>query len=153
MRVWVAELDGVPIAVQVFVAAGGEVAYWNGGWDECHAPLRPGLVTILAAIEDAIGRGERRLDLGPVEYPYKLRLADGNAPLCWDGLIVPGPRSVLTVAQLAPLRARLSAREALRRGLAGERFERVLELKRRFGRRALVAAIAERAGGRARRRG
>jgi CelD/BcsL family acetyltransferase involved in cellulose biosynthesis len=92
LRLWVVELDGEPIGAQLFFAAGGEVIYWNGGWNQAHADLKPGMMGILAATEDAIDRGERRLDLGGGAQPYKLRFADSNDPLEW--------------AVVAPLQAR-----------------------------------------------
>ena len=81
LRLWVVEIDGEPVSVQVFLAAGGNINYWNGGWNEAHRDLKPGMMGILAAIEDATAREERRLDLGGGAQAYKLRFADTNDPL------------------------------------------------------------------------
>jgi len=102
LRLWLAEIDGEPISVQLFVAAGEQLKYWNGGWDEQHADVKPSMLTILAALEDAISRGERRLDLGVGTHPYKLRFANTEDTLTWGGLIVRNARWPRTSAELAP---------------------------------------------------
>jgi CelD/BcsL family acetyltransferase involved in cellulose biosynthesis len=102
LRLWAAEIDGELISVQLFHAAGGEIKYWNGGWLEQHADLKPTMLTILAALEDGIVRGEQRLDLGAGRHAYKMRFADGEDPLSWGGLIVRGARWPRTRAELAP---------------------------------------------------
>ena len=103
LRLWAAEIDGEPISVQLFLAAGREVKYWNGGWSERHADLKPSMLTILAALEDAIARGEERLDLGVGTHEYKLRFADSEDTLTWGGLVVRNRRWPATRAELAPL--------------------------------------------------
>jgi CelD/BcsL family acetyltransferase involved in cellulose biosynthesis len=102
LRLWAAEIKGELISVQLFHAAGGEIKYWNGGWLEEHAHLKPTMLTILAALEDGIARGERRLDLGAGTHAYKLRFADGDDPLSWGGLVVHNRRWPLTAVELAP---------------------------------------------------
>jgi CelD/BcsL family acetyltransferase involved in cellulose biosynthesis len=102
LRLWVAEIDGKPISVQLFLAAGGEVKYWNGGWSERHADVKPSMLTILAALEDSIARGDKRLDLGAGTHAYKLRFADGDDALTWGGVIVHNRRWARTRAELMP---------------------------------------------------
>lgn len=109
-RVWVAEVDGRPISVQLFVAAGGAVAYWNGGFDPAWKDLRPGMQTLCAAIEDALERGDRVLDLGGGAQDYKLRLASGDAPIAWTGLVPRGRRYPRTRLSLLTRQARGLAR-------------------------------------------
>jgi CelD/BcsL family acetyltransferase involved in cellulose biosynthesis len=111
LRLWGAELDGELISVQLFLAAGGEVKYWNGGWAESHADVKPSMLTILAALEDAIARGERRLDLGAGTHPYKLRFANDQDALTWGGLIVRNRRWPRTRAELMPRVARFRAKQ------------------------------------------
>jgi len=113
LRLWVAEIEGETISAQLFVAAGEEVKYWNGGWSEEHADLKPSMLTILAAIEDAIARGERRLDLGVGRHEYKLRFADGEDTLTWGGLIARNRRWPATRAELAPRVMRYRAKRAV----------------------------------------
>jgi CelD/BcsL family acetyltransferase involved in cellulose biosynthesis len=114
LRLWVAEIDGEPISVQLFLAAGGEVKYWNGGWSEEHADVKPSMLTILAALEDSISRGDRRLDLGVGTHAYKLRFANSEDTLTWGGVIVRNRRWARTTAELTPpvlrYRAKLVAR-------------------------------------------
>jgi CelD/BcsL family acetyltransferase involved in cellulose biosynthesis len=113
VRLWAAEIDGTPISIQLFLAAGGEVKYWNGGWMEEHADLKPTMLTILAALEDGMARGERRLDLGAGTHPYKMRFADGEDPLTWGGLILRNARWPRTRAELMPLLLRYRAKRAV----------------------------------------
>ena len=112
LRLWAAEIAGELISVQLFHAAGGEIKYWNGGWMEEHADLKPTMLTILAALKDGIARGERRLDLGAGTHPYKMRFADGDDPLTWGGLIVRNSRWPRTRAELTPLVLRYRAKRA-----------------------------------------
>jgi CelD/BcsL family acetyltransferase involved in cellulose biosynthesis len=115
LRLWAAEVGDELISVQLFLAAGGEIKYWNGGWMEEHADLKPTMLTILAALEDGIARGERRLDLGAGTHPYKMRFADGSDALTWGGLIVRNARWPRTRAELAPLVARHRAKQLVQR--------------------------------------
>jgi CelD/BcsL family acetyltransferase involved in cellulose biosynthesis len=112
-RLWLVEVEGEVAAAHLFVAAGGLVTYWNGGWDERHARLKPALLSILAAVEEACEAGDDLFDLGAGEQAYKQRFADDDSPLAWSGLIVPGPRSLLTRARLAPTLARATTKRVL----------------------------------------
>jgi CelD/BcsL family acetyltransferase involved in cellulose biosynthesis len=86
-RLWLLEAHGHPIAAQLFLAAGGELAYWNGGFDQRFARTSPALLTLLAALEDSFDRGESRLDLGGGISHYKQRIADDDAPVVWDAVL------------------------------------------------------------------
>jgi CelD/BcsL family acetyltransferase involved in cellulose biosynthesis len=134
MRLWAAEIEGRPISVQLFLAAGTEVKYWNGGWAEQHADLKPSMLTILAALEDAIGRGERRLDLGVGTHEYKQRFADTEDTLTWGGLIVRNRRWIATRLELAPLVLRYRGKLAIR-SLPESLSGRLEGLAKRGGRR------------------
>jgi CelD/BcsL family acetyltransferase involved in cellulose biosynthesis len=114
LRLWTAEIDGEFISVQLFIAAGGEVKYWNGGWSEEHADLKPSMLTILAALENAISRGERRLDLGAGTHPYKLRFANSQDTLAWGGVIVRGRRWPRTRLEFMPMALRYRGRRLVR---------------------------------------
>jgi CelD/BcsL family acetyltransferase involved in cellulose biosynthesis len=113
LRLWAAEIDGELISVQLFQAAGGQIKYWNGGWMEEHAALKPTMLTILAALEDGIARAEHSLDLGAGTHPYKLRFADGDDPLTWGGLILRNGRWPRTRVELAPRVLRYRAKRAV----------------------------------------
>jgi len=132
LRLWVAEVEGEVISAQLFLAAGSEVKYWNGGWSEEHADLKPSMLTILAAIEDAIGRGEQRLDLGVGTHEYKLRFADDEDTLTWGGLIVRNRRWPATRAELAPLVLRHHGKQ-LARSLPAPVSQRLEAIARRGG--------------------
>lgn len=110
LRLWAVEVEGELISVQLFLAAGGEIKYWNGGWSEEHADLKPSMLTILAALQDGIARGEQRLDLGAGTHPYKLRFANGQDALSWGGLVVRNRRWPRTKAELMPRIVRYRAK-------------------------------------------
>jgi len=130
-RLRILELDGAPISAQLFAAAGGDVIYYNGGWDEQHAQFKPAMLGILDAIEDAFARGERRMDLGPGAQPYKLRFADGTDPLSWWVLVPPGRRMPATLARTLPMTTWRELRTSAKRALPPERVERLRTLRDR----------------------
>jgi CelD/BcsL family acetyltransferase involved in cellulose biosynthesis len=111
-RLWNLETASAPVASHLFLAAGGEVSYWLGGFDERWSSLRPSLQTILVAIEDAWRRGERRMDLGAGGQPYKYRFAESDDVVVWTHVVPPGRRSLVARSLLAVRRGRreLSAR-------------------------------------------
>ena len=114
-RVWVIDIEGAPVTVQIFVAAGGEVTYWNGGWDPEYSSLSPAMLGICAGIEDAFARGERRVDFGEGDHHYKTRLADHDEDIEWVRL---HPRTLgygRNLLVTAPPRLRALARSALAR--------------------------------------
>jgi CelD/BcsL family acetyltransferase involved in cellulose biosynthesis len=122
LRLWMAEVDGEPISVQLLLAAGDELKAWNGGWSQEFSKLQPPMLTTLAALEDAIARGQRRIDLGAGEHAYKMRFADDRDALVWGGLIVRNRRWPLTRIELAPRVLRYRAKqlvEALPSSLGG----------------------------------
>jgi CelD/BcsL family acetyltransferase involved in cellulose biosynthesis len=108
-RLWKLNVEGRTISAHVFLAAGGELAWWLGGFDSEWAYHRPSLMTALAALEDAMRRGERRLDMGSGGQSYKYRFADGEDLLLWVHLVPPGIRYPVRRAQLALRRARRAA--------------------------------------------
>lgn len=114
-RLWVVDVDGEPAAAHLFVAAGGLVTYWNGGWDERHARFKPALLSILAAVEQACEGGDDLFDLGAGAQDYKQRFADGDDPLTWSGLILPGPRAWLARARIGARQAAARAKRTLTR--------------------------------------
>ena len=130
-RLWIIEVEGRPMSAQLFLAAGGEVAYWNGGFDESWAALKPAMLAILAAIEDAFERGDRRVDLGGGAQPYKMRFADAVDPIQWCGVIPRGARWPRVRVELAPEIAGARARDWARNTLTDNQQERLKKLLRR----------------------
>lgn len=133
-RMWMVEVEGEPIAAQLCAAASGELVLLNGGWDERFARLGPAILAKLAAIEDGFAHGDRRVDMCAGEQDFKLRLADGNDPVTWSILMLPGRRLPLTYARSAPMLARQHAREAAKRALSDEQADRVRALRERLRR-------------------
>jgi len=128
----VLELDGEPICAQLFVAAGGTVLFVNGGWDERHAAMKPSLLCLLDAVEQAYAQGLRRVDLGVGVQSYKLRFADGSAPLGWGVLMAPHGRLPLTAARTAPALASARLRDGARRVLSEQHVERLKDVRARL---------------------
>jgi len=128
-RLWISQVAGREgtVAALLFVAAGGTGAYWNGGFDDAWGRSRPRLQALLAAVEEAVGRGLRELDLGPGDQHYKGRLADRRRELVSVSLRPRDSRYPLTAARLAPsdLRARLQ------RALSEEQKARIRRVLRR----------------------
>ena len=100
LRLWLLELDGQVVAVELSLAAGGEVEFFNGGWDRSAAKFSPALLIRFAAVKDAFARGERRLSMGGGRHEYKLRFATGESPLRFGGLVPRNIRYPLTRVQL-----------------------------------------------------
>jgi CelD/BcsL family acetyltransferase involved in cellulose biosynthesis len=115
-RLWTLRVDDRVISAHLFAAAGGEVSYWLGGFDERWARDHPSMVTILAAAEHAWSVGDERLDLGGGGHGYKYRFADGEDRLQWTTLISPGPRSGRARVILAPGRVRSAVTQHLPEG-------------------------------------
>jgi CelD/BcsL family acetyltransferase involved in cellulose biosynthesis len=129
-RIWIMEVDGRAIWANLFLAAGGEVLAVNSGWDERWARMSPPLLGMLHAIADAFQRGERRLDLGVGDDPFKLQFADGNDPVAWGVLLPPNRRLAATALRTAPMLLGSAFRDTAKRAMTPEQLERVRHLKR-----------------------
>ena len=115
VRLYVTELDDVPIGAQLFTSAGPVLSYHNGGWDERHSRLKPGLLGVFHALEQAFTAGQQRLDFGPGDYSYKLRFANGDDPVLRSTLFFPGPRLAGALASRSPQLASRLGRRVLAR--------------------------------------
>jgi CelD/BcsL family acetyltransferase involved in cellulose biosynthesis len=133
-RLQLLEIESEPISAQLFMAAGGHVLYVNGGWDERFARLKPPMLAILSAIEDAFDRNDRRVDLGIGVRPYKLRFADGDEPVGWTLLMPIGARLPLTYLSVGPTLAGWALRNAVKGRLSRERLAQYRELRARLHR-------------------
>jgi CelD/BcsL family acetyltransferase involved in cellulose biosynthesis len=114
LRVFSLDVGGETASVQIFFAAGGEVAYWLGGFDERWGSFGPGNLGVLAAVEDFFRRGEKCLDLGPGGQRYKYRFATGER--VFDTMLL-APRGVRLARIFAFHLARLAKRSASSRVL------------------------------------
>lgn len=113
-RLWSMRVDGRVISSQLFVSAGGETAYWLGGFDERETRVRrPGIVTVLQALEHAFGAGDGLFDLGGGGQQYKHELTRTERTLEWTLLVPRGWRAPLAHAQLARRRARQALAQRL----------------------------------------
>jgi CelD/BcsL family acetyltransferase involved in cellulose biosynthesis len=130
-RLRVLELDGEPVCAYLAIAAGGELLGLTGGWDERWGRLSPFLVYAVYLIEDAVERGDLRIDLGPGTQAYKNRVAEANNPVGSAILLPPSSRLPLTALQVAPMLVRDTARQIAKRTLGEERREQLNVLMRR----------------------
>ena len=125
------EIDGRPIASHLFLSAGSEVTYWNGGFDDDYGNLRPAYVALVDAVGAAIEGGHERLDLGPGTQDYKARFADGGDELETVTLIPRGLSNARGRLAYAPNQARAAIGERL----DDEQKERLRKLAGRVRRR------------------
>jgi CelD/BcsL family acetyltransferase involved in cellulose biosynthesis len=112
MRIVALDVGTETASVQIFVAAGGEVAYWLGGFDEQWAAFGPGNLAVLTAVEDFFSRGEERFDLGPGGQRYKYRFATGEGWYDCHLLIPKGRRLPLVLAVHLARRLKLAVARA-----------------------------------------
>jgi CelD/BcsL family acetyltransferase involved in cellulose biosynthesis len=121
--------DGRVANSQLFIAAGREISYWNGGFDDAFASYKPAMIGLVEAIRVSVARAFARFDLGPGAQEYKYRFTDDGDLLVWQTLIPPGPRYALARALFAPKQAR----HGLSRRLTPEQKKRFRALLERAG--------------------
>ncbi|WP_127501041.1 GNAT family N-acetyltransferase [Actinoplanes solisilvae] len=81
LHLWTLDVGGTAVGAALFVAAGDEVHYWLGGFDEDWAKRSPSTVLLVEAVRHAAREGYRRFSLGPGTGSYKYRLATGEETL------------------------------------------------------------------------
>jgi len=104
LMVWTAEVEGVAVGSAVFVAAGTEMQYWLGGFDEKWSRCSPSLLLLVEAVRHAADAGYHRVSLGPGPTAYKYRLATGQDMLEWIDLLPHGKRYPYVRACQSPYR-------------------------------------------------
>ena len=88
-RLWTIEVDGAVISAHLFVEAGGDLVYWLGGIDdEWASNRRPGLLAILAATEDAMGRDDTGSTSGRATSPTSTAFPTARTLLAWTTLTI-----------------------------------------------------------------
>ena len=133
MRVFALRIGQTTIAVQLALAAGGEVLLLSSGFDDAYARLSPAHRTVLAFVESAFACGERWIDLGGGREQYKFYFANAAAPLNWVGVVPRSRRYLLTRVRLAPEQAKWCGQRLARRYLSPaqrSRIKRLLSKKR-----------------------
>ena len=108
-RLWSIEVGGQTISSRIFLAAGGELACWLGGFDQRWASFSPSIQALNAALQHAWTVGDVRMELGPGGQDYKYIFADGEDVLAWEDVIPRTPGYAMTRLRLAPahIRSRL----------------------------------------------
>ncbi len=129
-RLYLVELDGMPIGAAVCAAAGGVVAAWATGMDDAYRRLSPTRLALLGAIEETFERGEVSFDFGGGNGGYKVRFANHSAPVVWVTQFPRGLRYPVTRAQLMPKQTRYRLRDLARR-LPPDRQQQLKRMLRR----------------------
>jgi CelD/BcsL family acetyltransferase involved in cellulose biosynthesis len=127
-RLIVLELEDEVVGAYLMLGAGGELLAMNGGWNERFGKFSPFLLHLSYLLEHALAAGDRRIDLGLGEQQYKLRVADGNDPVGWTMLLVPGARMPLSIARAAPVLGRYALRDAAKRALSDDQVDQLRSL-------------------------
>jgi CelD/BcsL family acetyltransferase involved in cellulose biosynthesis len=130
-RLWAIEAERGIAGALLCIAAGGMVAFWAGGFDDEWSRCSPEMLLLMTAIEDSFRRGESVFDLGGGDYPHKLRLADGDAPVAWLTLFPRDIRYPLARARTLRRHTFWRARGWAREHLSRETQERLKGLLRR----------------------
>jgi CelD/BcsL family acetyltransferase involved in cellulose biosynthesis len=131
-RLWTIEAGDDVVSAHIFLAAGGEVSYWLGGFDERWAAFAPANLTIMEALRHAFESGDARMDLGGGDQDYKRRLADDADLLQWWTVVPPGPRSAMTRLGLTPQSAYRGIANRVPSGVK-QRIDRAVRRLRRPG--------------------
>lgn len=129
-RLRIMEIDGEAICADVSIAGGREIVGFNMGWDERYKRLSPALLAFLYKIKDGFEHGDRRVQLGWGGHTYKLRFANGDAPITWNLMLPAGPKLPIAVAHIAPLAGSAWVREKGKRLLNTEQIDRLRPLAR-----------------------
>jgi CelD/BcsL family acetyltransferase involved in cellulose biosynthesis len=116
-RLWSIEIDGHIISSHLFIAAGGVVSYWLGGFDEAWAAQHPSMQTLLIAMEHAWSVGDRVFDLGQGGGAYKYRLADEEDTLEWLVVIPRGKGHLSSRLRWMPMQLARSVKRSLPAGI------------------------------------
>ena len=118
---WTIEADGALVSAHLFVGAADQAIYWLGGHDAAWDSHRPGLQALIAAIEDGFRTDLARLDLGPGDQDYKLRLSSGSTVLDFVSLAPWGPAFPLARGALAARDVRRAVRRSTHASLLAGR--------------------------------
>ena len=116
-RIWTIATETESVSAQLFLEAGGELAFWNGGFDDAFRDSSPGVQAILAAVGDGIELGCSRLELGAGDQDYKLRMASGEDELRSVALVAAGLPGAAARVRLGASRARQALGRAAPEGL------------------------------------
>lgn len=130
MRISTLDIQGDPVAVWIFLAAGGETTAFRTAYEARWSYLKPGQISLLASIDEAFEKGDRRVDFGAGADNYKLRFANDDDPFMWTGLVPRNARYPLTRLRLAPDQACWTARR-LAHHLPPEQRKRIKRFLRR----------------------
>ncbi len=113
LRIFTIKLGGEVVAANLYVVAGTQVNAWNSGFEPRLARHSPAMLLDMHALEDALGRGETRLSLGPGGTGYKPRFANAEKRIAGLALAPRGATYPLARLQLARPRAQRAVKARL----------------------------------------
>ena len=116
-RIWTITVADEVISAHIFIVAGGEVAYWLGGFDQEWAKYGPAIQSVLKALEHAWEQGNLRMDFGAGAQEYKYSFAEGQDVLESVMIAPRASRYPLTRIQIAPRLVREYASMRMSAGL------------------------------------
>ena len=118
LRLYLLEVDGVPVAAWYGWRVGERYAYYQAGFDPAWARHSVGFLLMAETIREAIAEGAAEYDLLLGDEPFKLRFATAQHRARWTVLAPPLSRT--RIAQAAANAARAGVRalpEAAQRSL------------------------------------
>jgi CelD/BcsL family acetyltransferase involved in cellulose biosynthesis len=113
-RLLTVELGEHAIGAQLFLVAGDQVSYWNGGFDEAYGKYSPSMLGLADALELACELGGC-LDLGAGAQDYKRRFTDEQLTLTSHLMIPRGPGYARTRMRAGVRSGAVAARRRLQR--------------------------------------
>ncbi|HEY7932755.1 MAG TPA: GNAT family N-acetyltransferase [Solirubrobacteraceae bacterium] len=137
-RLLVLEVDGEPISAELSIAAGGEIAGFNMGWDERFRSLAPPRLSLLHTIEAGFERGEQRFNLGWGELDFKRAFADCNDAIASHVLVPVERRLPQALMRVAPAVANRRLIESAKRTLSADQLGRLQTVRSRLRREGRV---------------
>lgn len=119
MQLWLAELEGRPIAFQIDFVLPGRLLHYQCAFDARFSGMRAGSVLAYLSLENGWKRGIREFDYLSGEEPYKLQRTNTARPIYQLAAYRPSLRGRTAYWLVAGARARLREVKALRTLRAG----------------------------------
>jgi CelD/BcsL family acetyltransferase involved in cellulose biosynthesis len=131
-RMWMLEVDGVPISADLAFATGASVVTMNGGWDVQYKRMSPPRLSLIRLLEQCYEQGERRVELGWGRLDYKRAYTAACEPIAWTALFPISRKMPPALANFVPAVVERRVRQTAKRALPATSIERVRELERRI---------------------
>lgn len=114
LRLWILEVDGVPVAAWYGWRLGDRYAYYQAGFDPSWERKSVGFILMVHTVRSAIEEGASRYELLLGDESYKGRFANDERRVCTAMLSRTRPARVMSSAEALGWRATRSGRPRLR---------------------------------------